>query len=258
MIVAQQLSAVVGGVTLLQQVNLSVAPGELLMVLGPNGAGKSTLLQALAGSIKVTQGSIELSGQPLSHYAVRERAKRLACLSQQLAMEFDFTVQEVVALGRYSYGESKAEAQSAINRALIKVDMESFITRRYRSLSGGEQQRVHLARVFAQIDGVDATSSRYLLLDEHVAHLDLAHQQHIFQVLRNLLREKVGIVAVVHDLNLALAYADRVVLLHHGKAVAEGKPQEVLTIERMGQVFEVAVEWAVCPQGRKWMVPKIK
>ncbi len=259
MIAAHQLSVKRGNATLLDQVTLTVAAGELLMVLGANGAGKSTLLQALSGVIKPTQGLLKLSDKGFAHYTARERAKRMACLHQQTELTVNFSVQDVVALGRYPYAneESTEEKQAAVLRALIRTDTEYLIHRGYHTLSGGEQQRVQLARVLAQIDQ-ETSESRFLLLDEHVAHLDIAHQHHVFQLLSSLRKEKIGVVAVVHDINLALAYADNVVLLKQGRLVIEGRAEVVLTTESIREIFNAEVAWAVDHHARSWVVPCLK
>lgn len=239
---AHQASYRIGRQWLLEQVSLALRPGELLALLGPNGAGKSTLLRLLTGEARPTRGGITLDGRPLQDWPSRALARRRAVLPQSSVLAFPFTVLEVVLLGRtpHCVGSERERDRDIAWQALAAADIVPLAERLYTTLSGGERQRVQLARVLAQIwepprDG----EVRYLLLDEPVASLDLAHQHGVLALTHRLSREGVGVLAVLHDLNLAAQYADRVAMLASGRLQAVGAPRQVLTEERVEQVFRV-------------------
>ncbi|TAJ51678.1 MAG: heme ABC transporter ATP-binding protein [Nevskiaceae bacterium] len=228
------------GRDLLNGVSLTVRPGELHAVLGVNGAGKSTLLKLLAGDLRPSRGEVAMNGRPLRSWPSRHRARLRAVLPQGESLRFAFTVREVVALGRYSALTGKPEQEaSLITAAMADADILPLAERSYLQLSGGERQRAQLARVLAQLALLpdQAASQRYLLLDEPTAALDLAHQHACMTLLRRRLGENLGVLAVLHDLNLASTYADTISLLHQGRLLAQGSPAAVLTPELLGQAY---------------------
>lgn len=217
-------------------------PGQSVAIVGPNGAGKSTLLQVLSGLLSTAEGQILLDGRPLSSWSARELATRRGYLSQHFVLNAAFSVTEVVALGRSPYLSSLEIDRQVVSSAIKAVGLSDLAQRPYPSLSGGEQQRVHLARVLAQLDwGLDATAdaagTRWLLLDEPTASLDLGKRVDVLRVCDDIKKVGVGVLAVIHDLNLALRYFDRVVLLHHGKLEADGPPEKVLTRDMLETVY---------------------
>ena len=232
----------------LDGVDLGVEPGELVAVLGPNGVGKSTLLAALAGELRPRAGRVTLDGVPLAELGIAELARRRAALSQELFVPFDFTVRELVAMGRAPHEAKLGRAgQELVDRALAELELTALAERSIRALSGGERRRVHLARTLAQL-GFDARP-RYALLDEPAAHLDAAHQHRVLEVYRGLCSTGLGVLAVLHEPNLALAFATRAVLLAEGRVLASGPPAEVLSPELVAQAFGVeaalvAVPWS--------------
>ncbi len=228
-----------GARSILQGISFQLAAGEVLAVLGTNGAGKSTLLASLTGELAPRSGSILLAGRALASWPAQERARRMAVLPQSSTLAFPFSVGEVVALGRLPHATGTRQDELIIGQAMAATDVTQLRQRSYLTLSGGERQRVHLARVLAQI--WDAGEQGCLLLDEPTAALDLAHQQLILQQARNMARRSLAVVVVLHDLNLAARYADRLLLLHQGRAVALGSPWQVLSAERIAEVFGVAV-----------------
>lgn len=237
--IARGLTLRRGAKAVVHEVDLQVAPGEVLAVLGPNGAGKSTLLDALAGSLAPAAGTVSLSGRPLSAWAPRELARHRAVLPQSSTLSFPFDVRDVVALGRAPHRDG--DSRDIVLACLDEAGIRHLAHRSYARLSGGEQQRVHLARVLAQL--VSPARPRFLLLDEPVNHLDPAHQHHVLAVARRLaLFEHVGVVAVLHDLNLASAYADRLAVLVDGRLVACGPPDRVLTAPLLRQAFGLDAE----------------
>lgn len=239
----QDLTLALGGREVLRDVSVSVTPGELLALLGPNGAGKSTLLNVLSGELRPTDGSVRLDGHHLDDLSAMALAQRRALMPQKASLNFPFKVRDVVAMGRDPFRlHVDAETnETAIGWALAETDVCHLANRVYTKLSGGEQQRVQLARVLAQIWREDDLESRYLLLDEPTSSLDLAHQHSVLHLARDLADRGVGVVAVVHDLNLAALYANRVAILSSGRLVAAGVSEKVLRPELIADVFDLAV-----------------
>jgi iron complex transport system ATP-binding protein len=255
---AADLIVRVDGATLLDGVSVDVLPGQVLAVVGPNGAGKSTLLRALAGDIQPSGGAIALAGRPLADWRPLDAARVRAVLLQHGAIDFDFTAFEVALLGRAPHaGDVQRTRNLAIaGAALAAADAGHLRVRRYPTLSGGERQRVQLARALAQIWDVGAATPRYLLLDEPTAALDLSHQHRMLQRLREWAGRGAAVLVVLHDLNLAAAYADRVMVLHGGRAVACGSPDEALTAAVIESVFDIRVTLVHVPEiGRRLFVP---
>ena len=233
----------IGRATILADISVEVRPGEILGLLGPNGAGKSTLLGALAGDFKPTAGRASLDGQDLARIDALARARRRAVMRQHGAPAFDFTVREIVELGRSPWvGRSAiADDRRAVARALALTDVERFADRAMGTLSGGERQRAQFARALAQLDAPpsEVSAQRYLLLDEPTSSLDLSHQHALLAAVRRLAAEGPGVCVVLHDLNLAARYCDRVLVLHQGRAHAMGTPLEVMTPATLGPVYDV-------------------
>ncbi|MDB5986053.1 MAG: heme transporter ATP-binding protein [Nevskia sp.] len=235
------------GRKLLDGVSLSLIPGELHVLLGANGAGKSMLLRVLAGELSTERGDVSLNGRSLSAWTPRQRACLRAVMAQFDSLQADFSVAEVVALGRYPcWQQHPQQEQLLIADALMQVDALQFSERSYTSLSGGERRRVQLARALVQLRGPLppplAGAPRYLLLDEPTAGLDLAHRHAGLQLARDLAAEGLGVLAILHDPDLAMRYADRVTLLSNGCLLGQGRPQEVLTVERLRQAYGVRAE----------------
>ena len=229
MLTARNLHVRVGRSRLLTDVSLTVAGGEIVAVVGPNGAGKSTLLKALCGDITPTRGAVALNGRRLQAWPRRERARIVAVLPQDSTLAFPFTVLEVVLMGRTPHDSGNRQDQAIARAALNAAGMSAFEQRIYPTLSGGERQRVHVARVLAQVWEESGDGPRYLLLDEPTASLDLAYQHHTLETVRQFAAKGAGVLAVLHDLNLAAQFADRIVVLRDGHQLACGCPQAVLT-----------------------------
>lgn len=229
---------------LLDLPGMQVRAGEFVAVLGPNGAGKSTLVRAVTAEWR-TDDEVRLFGRPVNDWRRGALAKRLAVMPQQSILGFDFTVAEVVALGRLPHrGEGARAAGEAVHAAMSVLDLHSFANRRFTTLSGGERQRVQFARVLAQLHGV--SGDRLLLLDEPTSALDLAQQKSVLDQAWRYAREGTTVIAVMHDLNMAARYADRVLMLESGRLVADTPPQVSLHAETIESVFgvEAAVETA--------------
>jgi iron complex transport system ATP-binding protein len=243
MLTAWEVSIHMADRPLVDSVSLSVAPGEVLALLGPNGAGKSTLLKALIGERTLTSGSVQMNAKPLASWSLKQRARRRAVLPQHSNVSFPFTALEVVLMGRSPHGSGESIADQRIaHQALATTEVAHLSERLYPTLSGGERQRVQLARVLAQIWQPLATHEpRYLLLDEPTANLDLPHQHATLRLAQQFAQQEVGVLAVLHDLNLAAEYADRVAILRQGRLEAKGTPVEVLTPEILSRTFDMPV-----------------
>ena len=218
---------------LVDGVDLIVHAGEVLALAGPNGAGKSTLMKALAGDLVPDSGEVLLEGQPIGRLAVRELARRRAVLPQQTLLQFAFTAREVVEMGRGPRGMDDHGA-SVVEQAMARTDVLGLADRTYPTLSGGEQARVTLARVLAQ-------ETPILLLDEPTAALDLRHQQLVMEIARDLASTGAAVVAILHDLNLAAAHADRIALLHGGRLVACDRPWQALEPLLLSEIFDCPI-----------------
>lgn len=220
-------------------VSLAVHPGEILAVIGPNGAGKSTLIRAISGVLPLRSGSVQVSGKDLAHMAHAERARYLAVVPQARTLPAAFSVYQTVLLGRTPHlswmGYAGPLDHARVRLALERTQLTALAERRVGELSGGEQQRVLLARALAQ-------DAPVLLLDEPTTHLDLEHQTHLLNLVRQLASEKkLAVLMVLHDLNLASLYADRLALLVQGRLQAQGKASEVLTEQHLRDVYRVPV-----------------
>lgn len=215
---------------LLHQAGFTVAPGQLVVLLGPNGAGKSTLLRLLAGDLPLQEGSVEWNGRPMHAQSDSLLAKSRAVLGQHNPAGLAFTVEEVVRMGRYPYyGNTPAPAdEAAMERAMRMVHVHPLKARELASTSGGEQQRTHIARAFTQVDNAE-TGPRLLLLDEPLNDLDIRHQHALMDAAKAFARDGHCVLAVLHDVNMAAQYADRILMMNAGRIVADGVPDEVLT-----------------------------
>ncbi|GAA4997334.1 ABC transporter ATP-binding protein [Actinopolymorpha pittospori] len=227
------VSVEIDSVPIVTGADLDVAKGEKVGLVGPNGSGKTTLLRAIYRSLRLVRGTVLLDGQDVSSLRQREVARRSALVAQETASDFDFSVEDVVALGRAPYQrafdrESAADRQ-AIAEGLERVGMASYRIRAFATLSGGEKQRVLLARALAQ-------ETDLLLLDEPTNHLDVNAALDLLELVRRL---DLSTLCVLHDLNLAAAYCDRVCVLQAGRVVAIGPPADVLTESLIHDVFSV-------------------
>ncbi|MGA9115526.1 MAG: ABC transporter ATP-binding protein [Bacteroidota bacterium] len=231
----------------LRRVSLDVRRGEFLSVVGPNGSGKSTLLKLLDRILLPSEGSITLLDRDLAWYPRAELARKVSYVPQETGILFPYTVYEVVLMGRapHSRGEvfENARDRAIAREAMRAADIAHCAAHPVTALSGGEKQRVFIARALAQ-------QPQVILLDEPNAHLDIAHQVGVFSVMRRLNRsEGVTVVSVSHDLNLASAFSDRIVMLKEGFVVALGTPSEVLTGDRIAEVFGTDVLVDAHPRG---------
>jgi iron complex transport system ATP-binding protein len=238
LLAARDISVRLGGRTIVEDISVSLRAGELVALVGPNGAGKTTLIKALAGLLPCF-GTVEIEGRDRATMKARERAQKLAYLPQGHEFSWPLPVAEIVALGRYPhadpYSPVSTEDRQAVAAALELTGTQEFATRIVTTLSGGERARVALARVLA-------TRAKIVLADEPTMSLDPRHQFVVMEILRWATRAGGTVLAVVHDLALAVRYADRVLILEKGHLVADGKPAETLDPERIATTFGVEAD----------------
>lgn len=237
----------------LDGVDVEVRPGEVLGVVGPNGAGKSTLVRLLSGVVRPDEGSVELDGRPLTKLARREVARSVAVAQQGGDLPDGFRVEEIVAMGRSPhvglFGGESARDRQVIDWAMERVGVEMMRGESVNRLSGGEKQRVVLARALAQ-------EPRYLLLDEPTTHLDLRHQVELVRHVREQAAAGLGVLVVLHDLNLAARSCDRLVVLDARVVAAGGPPGEVLSGELLRSVYGVEADTLIDSEGTTALVPR--
>ncbi|HBI15076.1 MAG TPA: heme ABC transporter ATP-binding protein [Desulfobulbaceae bacterium] len=231
--------------TILNRLECTVRAGDFLVIIGPNGAGKTTLLKALCGLVSVSSGEIKVMGRPLADYSRRQLAATLALVPQNLNLEFAFTVEETVRMGRAPHLgllERERQADQAIARqAMAFTDVAHLADRCLNQLSGGERQRTMIARAICQ-------QPKIMLLDEPTASLDPAHQLRIMELMQRLRREEMmTVVMVSHDLNLAALFASSILLLKEGAALCAGPPAEILTQDNLRRAYGCAMHVDVHP-----------
>lgn len=233
MLETQNLTVTLGGRKILEHINLTAGKQQVVGVIGPNGSGKSTLLKCIYRVLQPTEGAVLLDGKDLREYSVRQSAQKLAVVAQHHACDFDFTVREVVLMGRSPHKHllesDTAEDYRMVDEALRTVGMENREEQIFSTLSGGEQQRVILARALAQ-------QTSCLILDEPTNHLDIQYQLQMMELLRSIGRT---VILAVHDLNLAAMYCDFLFALQNGKLAGSGTPKELLTPAFIQKVYHV-------------------
>ena len=235
---ATSVTVKIGAKALLDDVSLSLQQGEVVALVGPNGAGKSTLLRVLSGDLVPAAGAVQLKGRELESYGPRALASHRAVLSQSVSIVFPFTVAEVVRMGA---GDGRGRRiDDMVDAALDQVDLSAFHDRVVTTLSGGEQQRAHLARVLVQLACGEAEHGPgLLLLDEPTASLDLRHQLDVIAAAKGCAARGVSVIAILHDLNLAALLAGRIVVLDCGRIDCDGAPTETITDAMLARVFGV-------------------
>lgn len=239
MVSVQDIIAGYDGHPVLQDVAVTVAPGEFLGLIGPNGCGKTTLLRVISGALPTMKGRVNIQGNTVREIGRRKLAKIMACLLQDLTLDLAFTVREVVLMGRSPHlprigGETKRDFEVA-RHVMELCDVSHLAERPITEMSGGERQRVLIALCLAQ-------EPRVLLLDEPTSHLDIGHQLSVLNLIAKLNRQTgVTVIAVLHDLNLAAEYCQRLLVLNEGRVAALGTPSEVLTAEMISTVYGAKV-----------------
>ena len=246
LITAHQLRVALDGTPILRDLDFEVEAGSWVGLLGPNGSGKTTLLRAISGLLPY-QGTLALTDRPIESWKAPELARQMAFLRQSTPLSFDFTVEELVLLGRSPHKgwleRYTHEDHQQVRQALAHVDMDGFARRSVLSLSGGERQRVFLAQALVQ-------ESDLLLLDEPTTHLDVHHQFEFLNLVRDLVEAGRTVVAVFHDIELAARYADHLLVLNEGRLAAAGPPTAVLTEALLASVFRMQARLETAEDGK--------
>lgn len=250
------IAAGYGRRTVLQGVSLAFPAGAITVLAGPNGAGKSTLLNVLCGDLAPMSGLVELCGVEMTRLRPFQLAALRAVLPQSSALSFPYTVYEIVRMGLQDQSD-QAVTDRNVAAVLEEADLTGYGGRRFQELSGGEQQRVHIARVLAQLIPVGDRAPQVLFLDEPTASLDLRHQYRTMEIARRFAAAGGVVVAVLHDLNLAAAYADELVLLAEGGVLAAGSPAQALTPERLQKTYNAVPRLRVDERGVPFILPPV-
>lgn len=256
----REVSFLAGGRRLVAEASLELAGGTTTILIGPNGAGKSTLLKLLTGEIKPAGGRIEIAGEPLETVPAWRLACQRSVMAQHARLAFPFSVYEVAQLGVDGIGRAltRQRREAVVAEALAAAGVLDLAGRRYQTLSGGEQQRVQFARVLCQLEAGRSVAERQVLfLDEPIASLDLCHQLALLDMARSIAARGVAVLIVLHDLNLAVTYADHLVVMDRGRIIAQGPPAQTLDDALLHQVFRVDLSLSRAPApGLPFLLPQ--
>lgn len=242
MLKATEIRFNIGSKQIVNDISAEFLPGEFNMILGPNGSGKSTFFKIFSGEINGYSGTVMYNDKALKKQKIAALAKFRAVMSQQPELSFPLTVDEVVMMGRYphfDFNPAKKD-ESICNEVMERMKLLSFKERNYLTLSGGEKQRVQFARVLAQVWERPATGIRYLFLDEPLNNLDINYQQEFLQIAKEFAYNDTVLVAIMHDINLAIQYADKLFFLKEGRLVAQGNTKDIINRELIQNVFSVS------------------
>ncbi len=251
MLSVRNLSIYLNQFQLLSDINFDVEPSQITAILGANGAGKTSLIKAISGEQLKKEGQITLLGSPLHQWKLKQRALLMAVLQQHSGLAFEFSCLDVVMLGRSPHSSSFRQNKVIAEAAFDAMDISYLINRSYPILSGGEKQRVQLARVLAQVSfNQHFEQPRLLLLDEPISSLDIEHQENVLKQVRQCLPNNIGILMIIHDINHALNYSDKILLLHDGKSLAYGDTKQHLTVEAVRTVFNIETE-LICSNNQR-------
>ena len=245
MIEINQISYDLPGKRLLDNISFNIEEGEFLAILGPNGAGKTTLLRTLCGDITQDTGEVKFNGKLLSACKREELAQQRAVVSQFNEVAFPFTVQDIVSFGLYPHNQGRAtdHEETLLKDLMILMEIFHLRDRIYNTLSGGEKQRVQLARALLQVmDNHDQKTCRYLFLDEPMSNMDICHQHASLKQLKKYSQSGISVVIILHDINLASLYSDRIAILHNGQLLAIGKPEEVIRQDLIEATYNLPIE----------------
>ena len=235
----------INGANIIKDISFTMNPGELITILGPNGSGKSTLLRVISGDLLPTKGEVAIDNVPLSNMSFKTQALKRSVMSQSQQILYDYSVQEIIEMGWVDYADNGSV--EIIKQKCIKVAEECFVDhlmkRNFNTLSGGEQRRVHFARTLLQIDHqYDSIENRYMFLDEPTANLDLLFELQLIRLLKAKAEKGIGVLLIIHDLNLASKFSDKIAILKKGKLSAFGEPLEVFKSKTLSDIFGLAMD----------------
>ena len=238
-----RISYQINNFSILRDVSLEIKGGEILSIIGPNGSGKSTLMKVLAGDIIPDSGSVIINGKNLNDIEISSRAIVRSMMSQTQNIVYDFDVREIIEMGwlESSIDQAKGHFENAIKLISNECGIGHLLKRKFNSLSGGEQRMVHFARTLLQSNGLQKNLQKYIFFDEPTANLDIKRELNILNVIRKKAKEGYGIFVVLHDLNLAYNFSDRIILIKDGKISKMGDPNDVFDDDILSEVYEVPV-----------------
>ena len=238
-----RISYEINNFSILRDVSLEIKGGEILSIIGPNGSGKSTLMKVLAGDIIPDSGSVIINGKNLNDIGISSRAIVRSMMSQTQNIVYDFDVREIIEMGwlECSIDQSNGHFENAIKLISNECGIDHLLKRKFNSLSGGEQRMVHFARTLLQSNGLQKNLQKYIFFDEPTANLDIKRELNILNVIRKKAKEGYGIFVVLHDLNLAYNFSDRIILIKDGKISKMGDPNDVFDDDILSEVYEVPV-----------------
>lgn len=247
MLEANNISVVINKQQLLDKASIRCQPGQFIALCGPNGAGKSTFLHALAGHQSFQSGEVTINKKPIGRYNSESLARVRAVMPQSVELNFHFLIRDVIEMGMI-FTESQRQRNLIVDRVSELLSLQRLLDKPYPQCSGGEKQRAQLARVIAQLLQAGTESNRYLLLDESTSAMDLAMMHQALQVITEVKRNNIGIIAVLHDLNLASRYADHMVFVSNKTTSHQGEPKQLVTTENISSVFSAMVTVIRHPQ----------
>ena len=246
------VSLSINEVEIINNISLKIEPGQLTTILGPNGSGKSTLLKIISGDILPSKGSISMDTISLNDIGVKQQALKRSVMSQSQQVLYDYSVEEIIEMGWVddgNIGNSDKIKQKCMNVA-TECSVSHLLKRNFNTLSGGEQRRVHFARTLLQIDhNYEAVGSQYMFLDEPTANLDLMFELQLIRLLKSKSKDGIGVLLIMHDLNLASKFSDKIAILNKGSLSAFGTPSEVFKCKMLSKIFGLPME--VDPQTLK-------
>ena len=241
----RNLSWEVGNKSIIENISLTINRGEIITILGPNGAGKSSFLKLISGDLKGSKGEIFFDESNLDEISIQDRSFMRSVMSQSQEIVYDFSVKEIIEMGWIERGIStySGDFEEAVNRISLDCSVNDLLEQSFNTLSGGEKRRVHFARTLVQLwrpSGSD--DPRYMFLDEPTANLDILHEQKMMKLIQKKRDEGIGILLILHDLNLAAKYSDKIAIFKNGHLISIGTPQEVLTEETLTDVYDVSMK----------------
>jgi len=242
-ILLKNISYKIDGSMIIDNVSFQVEKGEVLTILGPNGSGKSTLVKIISGDISPNKGEVFFNKLSLDKISIKKRAIIRSVMSQSQYIVFDFTVRDIVEMGWLSFNKTNNTFfLDILDKVSEECGIKHILERKFNSLSGGEQRKVHFARTLIQIyNNLDTKSSKYIILDEPTANLDLAHELNLIRIIKKKAAEGFGVLMVLHDLNLAYHFSDKVAFIKEGKMRYIGSPNEMFTDKILSEIYDLPI-----------------
>ncbi len=241
---AESISLNLGGEKILKDISIEIPSGEILSIIGPNGAGKTSLLNVLSGNLNSYKGFVSYNKIPLKNISIQERAYTRAVMSQFQSIAFDYSVKDILEMGwlDYNFEKIKQELVSFQQEIIEECDIQNLVNQKFNTLSGGEQRRVHFARALIQLwRPLNANDQKYLLLDEPFSNLDLVHKVKMMNSIKERANSGTGVLMILHDLNLAYSFSDKIVILKNGKLVEKGKTKDMLSAKLLARAYETFI-----------------